>query len=457
MTSVNHQRAAAFPPGAPGYRAATEVFNLAAVPCPAAAVTTHTIEQVRQALRYARGEGLGVRVHSTGHASAGVRPVDGGLLVRTALRGGVSVDPATGAVRIPAGTRWGEVVAATSPHGVTVAHGSSPTVGAVGYLLGGGMSFYGRMVGLAANTIRAIDLVTADGEMLHVTADTDPELFWALRGGGGGFGVVTAVEVGVVPVRHVHTGSAWWPAVHAERLVRIWRDWAGQAPRTATTSLRVMNLPPVPGGPPQLSAGVMVSVDGAVVCDDDPSASVARELLGPLRSVAEPVLDTWATTDVSGVLHAHMDPDRPLPVIGDHMLLRELSDDGIGRLLEVLGEGSGSPLIAAGLRQLGGAFAVPAPGGGALSHLEGAYSYAGSGVPMGGVTPQALREHCARVRAALRPWDTGRTVPSFVESFDQPQGHLEAAAVARADRVRLRVDPDGLFRGDIAPHATALA
>src|SRR5262249_21389449 len=145
-----------------------------------------------------------------------------------------------------------------------------------------------------------------------------------------------------------------------------------------------------------------------------------------------------------------------VPFHGDHMLLGELGDAGAEQFLRITGPGSGSPLIIAGLRQLGGAFAVPDPAGGALSHLAASYSYAGSGLPSALSVGQALHDHCAAVRAAMRPWDTGRTVPSFVESFAQPQGHLTAEQIQAVDAVRTRVDPDGLFRGDIAPNATAL-
>ncbi|GAA3000195.1 FAD-binding oxidoreductase [Actinokineospora diospyrosa] len=443
-------------PGERAFTEATEVFNLAAPARPAAAITARTIDDVRAALRHARAEGLPVRVHTTGHGAGGVRPVDGGLLIHTRVDGGVEVDAARRRARIPAGTRWGAVVEATAPHGLTAAHGSSATVGVVGYLLGGGMSFYGRRHGLAANTVVALDLVTAEGEHLRVDAATDPDLFWAIRGGGGGFGVVTAVEIALFPVAAVITGAAYWPAAHAERLLSRWREWSATAPWEVTTSVRVMNLPPVPDVPPELATGPMLCVDGAVLSDTADLATATRqadELLGPLREIAAPVLDTWRPGPAAAVLDAHMDPAQPMPVVGDHLLLGDLDADGAETLLRVLGDGS--PLIAAGLRQLGGAYAVSAPDGGVLDRLDAAFSYAGSGVPMGPVTAEELRGHCALVREALRPWDTGRTVPCFVEDFTRPQGHLSAEQVRAVDAVRARVDPDGLFHGDIAPHATA--
>ncbi|MFC5827078.1 FAD-binding oxidoreductase [Nonomuraea insulae] len=456
-------------PGEPGYAAATAVFALGAVPEPVAAAVVRTVDEVREAIRHAHRENLPVRVHTTGHWAEAARPVRKALLLRTEMDGAIEIDADRRVARVPAGSRWGAVVKAAAEHGLSVAHGSSPTVGVVGYLLGGGLSFYGRHVGLAANSVRAVELVTADGELRRATeytpdnddrgaAAADAELLWALRGGGGGFGVVTAVEIALFPIAKVVTGAACWPAVHAPELLRAWREWTLSAPREATTTVRILNLPDLPEVPPMLSAGPVLCVDGAVLAEkgDDVGTARARaeDLLGTLRGIAEPVLDTWQTTDPAGLLDTHMDPSDPVEVIGDHLLLDELGDDGIEAMLQVIGAGSGSPLIAAGLRQLGGAYGEPNPSGGALNHLRARYAYSGGGVPGLSGTREEILSRLPVVRAALTPWDTGRTAPTFVERFDQPQRHLDAETVAAVDAVRTRVDPDGLFRDDVMPGAT---
>lgn len=459
MAATDASAAGVVRPADPGFEAATRVFNLSAPPAPAAAVVAITTEDVRAAVRYAAASGLPVRILDTGHAAAAVRPADHALLVRTELRGDVQIEPARAVARITAGTRWGAVVAAATRHGLAAPHGSSPTVGVVGYLLGGGMSSYGRYLGLAANHIHAIELVTADGQLRRVDARSDPELFWAIRGGGGGFGVVTAVEVALFPAVRVTSGAAYWEGQYAGQLLARWQEWARQAPRQATTSIRVMNLPPVAGVPEVLAGRFVVAVDGAVLSVAGDTAGARRhaeELLGPLRAVARPLLDTWRLGTPGAVLEAHMDPPEPVPFRGDHMLLRDLGDDGLAALLSQVGEGSKSPLTVAGLRQLGGAYADSPPGGGVLDHLTASFSYAGSGAPLGVTTIEQIVAHCAKVRAAMAPWDTGLTVPSFVEDYRQPQRHLTPAQVREVDRVRVRVDPDGLFRDDVAPNATAL-
>jgi FAD/FMN-containing dehydrogenase len=382
----------------------------------------------------------------------------GALLIRTRLDGGVDLDVERRTARVPAGTRWGEVIDAAAPYGLAAPHGSSPLVGAVGYLLRGGVSFYGRHAGLAVNSVTAFELVTADGELRRVDASSDPELFWALRGGGGGFGVVTAAEFGLFPAARVITGAAYWPAAHADRLLPQWLRWSREAPREVTTTLRLMNLPEHPDVPPVLNAGTVLCVDGAVLSptgDVTAAQAYAEDLLGPLRAVAEPLMDTWELAEPAAVAQTHMDPTEPFPVYGDHMLLEDFGEEGTAALLRVAGEGSGSPLTNVELRQLGGALGAPNPEGGVLDHLDAAYAYMGGGVPFDPVTPEAITTHCAAVRAALSPWDTGRTTPTFVEHHEQPQGHLTPDQVRALDRVRARVDPSGLFGGDVAPGASA--
>jgi FAD/FMN-containing dehydrogenase len=458
MTTASGRRADIALPGETEYDAATQVFNLAAPARPAAATTAHTVDQVRAAIGYATERGLLVRVHSTGHGAGSARPMSDSLLIRTEMDGQVEVDPDRRTARIPAGTRWGAVIAAAAVHGLAAPHGSSPLVGAVGYLLRGGLSFYGRRIGLATNRVRAVELITGDAEPRRVDAGHDPELFWALRGGGGGFGVVTAVEIALFRAVGVVTGAAYWPVAHADQLLPAWLQWTRSAPREATTSLRVMNLPAVPEIPPALTAGPVLCVDGAVLAGADrdrpTAARAAADLLEPLRAVAQPVLDTWQPAHPPAVAAAHMDPVEPLPVYGDHMLLGDLGTAGAAEFLRMVGERSGSPLINAELRQLGGALSTPDPSGGVLDHVDADYAYLGTSVPFGTVTPEAIQEHCTAVRAALGRWDTGRTLPNFVEHHARPQRHLAPEQVRAVDRVRRRVDPNGLFRGDVAPNAT---
>ncbi|MEY9886998.1 hypothetical protein ABIA31_000624 [Catenulispora sp. MAP5-51] len=444
--------------GDPAYDEATAVYNLAGPAHPAAAVTATSVADVQAAIGYAAARGQGVRVHTTGHSAAAATPMDGAVLIRPVLGGGVEIDAERRLAHIPAGTSWNEVVHAAAPHGLVAAHGTSGTVGAVGYLLHGGVSLYGRKFGLAANHVRAIELVTAEGRLRRVSLTQDPELFWALRGGGGGLGVVTAVELALFPVAELVTGAAFWSWAHAEAVVEAWYDWTLRAPEEVSTSLRVMNLPDLPMIPPMLKGGPVVCMAGVAL-----GAAHAEELLAPLRAIGEPVLDTWQDTGPETVPEVHMDPDEPGTFIGDHFLLSEPGRDGIAAFLRTTGPGSGtgtgsdSPLIVAELRQLGGRMAVPDPSGGALNHFAERFAYMGAGVPELRGTPAEIIGHCDTMRAALAPWDTGRTAPGFVKGLDRPRGHLSEADILAVEGVRARVDPDGLFRGDAMPETCASA
>lgn len=436
------------------YDEARATYNLASPLRPAAAVLARTADDVVAAIRAARRAGLDVRSQTTGHGAGSQAPLEGSVLVRTALTAPVRVNPGTRTAHVPAGSTWGAVVAAAAQHGLVALHGSSPTVGVVGYLLGGGISFYGRRFGVAANHVRSIALVLADGRQVVASTDYEPALFWALRGGGGGFGIVTEVEIDLFPMTSIVTGGLFWDVADAPVVAPLWEAWTNHAPGTASTALRLMNLPPLPGVPPVLAGRQVLAVDGAVhveqPSDLDDATRVADGLLTTLRGAAAPLLDTWHVAPPTELTSTHLDPPDPLPYRGDHALLHPLGAAGIERFLKAAGAGSGTTLVAAELRQLGGAFAAPERAGGAFDRTGAALAYVGLGIATpdgGGPTPSDL----VRIHRATEPWRTGFTAPTFVEDRTQPQRTLDDATQARVDAVRRAVDPDGLFAGAAAP------
>src|SRR5580658_7592515 len=442
-------------PGSPGYREATEVYDLFAPVQPDEAVIADSVSSVAAAITRARSRGLGVEVISTGHGSSIADRMSGVLLVRTVPSGPVEVDPRTRRARIPAGTRWGAVAEAAAQYGLGAVHGSSPDVGAVGFLLKGGLSFYGRRFGVAANSLCAVELVAADGQLHRVDADHEPSLFWAIRGGGGGFGIVTAVEIELFDVAGVWTGADCWAVGDAGPLLDAWTAWAKTAPREVTTSFRILRLPPLPGVPEPLTHGPVVCLDGAALATTsaevpDVSAKV-DDLLGRMRAVATPPLATWRAATTLDVPQTHMDPPDPLRAVGDHMVLRDLDEDGQQAFLSTADAASQSPLIFSELRQLGGALADAVADGGAVNHLKGAYCYYALAVPADEGQAAAMRRYLTRARAALAPWDTGSVVPNFVEDRDNPGGWMDEERAAFVDLVRRGIDPDGLFRRGVWP------
>jgi MFS family permease len=436
------------------YRAATRRYDLAAAVSPRFATTVTSVSQLRAALANAREQNLTVRVHSTGHAASASLPMPEDLLIRIDLHEPVTVDATAQTVRIPAGHRWGDVVGELAGHGLSVPHGSSPDVGAIGYLLRGGMSFYGRSVGVAANSVESIELVTASGEILEASSAKNGELFWALRGGGGGFGIVTAITVRAFPVHEVITGTAIWAATDAHQLGEAWESWTRTASACASTSFRIMSLPPLPGVPARIAGKPIVVIDGAVVAHDETQVVSARnaahDLLAPLRAVSTPLLDTWRAGSILDVPVTHMDPPVPLRHSADHMILRTLGEGGIDTFIDAaLGRADDTPLAAVELRQLGGAFDTAPATAGAVGRLDGDFAMLAVGMHSRKHSRSAIAARLAALRAELEPWDTGFTAPTWVATPDQPQRSFDAATAERVARVRSVVDPTGMFAGDV--------
>ncbi|MFJ9908966.1 FAD-dependent oxidoreductase [Streptomyces sp. NPDC101152] len=433
------------PPGTPGYAEATASFQLAAPVDPAGAFTARSIDDVVRAVAVARHVSRPLLLNTTGHAMGRTAPLTDSLVLHPLLDQPLRVDPDTRTARVPAGKTWGDILPEITRYGLTALHGSSSGVGVIGYLLGGGISFYGRRFGLAANSIRSLTVVLADGDVVEASGTHRPDLFWALRGGGGGFGVVVEAQIDLVPMHRVLTGMTVWDPADAARLAPAWQTWARDAPPEITTSFRMLSLPPLPGLPPYLAGKRVIALDGAVTASaesDLPAAQrILDEMLSPLSALAQPVADTWAVASPQALPLTHLDPLQPVAFESDSALIQEIDTSDWARALE-----AGPSLTAFELRQLGGAFAVPASNGGALDHLTAPLLYHGVGLA-GEETARDLKA----VRAAIQPFVTGYTAPNFVDHFTQRQRTYDDRTRVRVERVRLAVDPTGLFAGDAAP------
>lgn len=424
-------------PGDPGFLDAATPWNVAVPQHPAAVAVPRSIQDVVEVVRIALAHGLRIAPQSTGHSAAAIAPgaLDRAVLVRMQHVAGVSVDPGARTARVLGGTLWRDVIAAAAPHGLTALHGSAGDVAVSGYLLGGGLSFYGRRHGLAAHAVRAFEIVTAGGDLVRADADQHASLFWALKGGGGGFGVVVAVELDLLPVAEVHAGMMLWDLDRAGEVLPAWRDWAAGAPETATTSLRFMRFPPLPQLPPFLSGRRVVVIDGALLEDDAAAAAV----LAPLRAL-RPEVDTFTRVPAAALLDVHMDPPGPTPAVGDHAMLPALPDDAIAALLEAAGPAADIPLMVAELRHLGGALAAPQEA--ALPALEGEFALlAIAAVPDASFAADAATLTSAVVDS-VRPWAAhARAFFNFAERPTERAAMLPSASVERLRRVRALYDP----------------
>jgi FAD/FMN-containing dehydrogenase len=429
-------------PGDPGYDAARLPWNVAVDQRPAAVAQPRTAAEVATVVRLAAEAGLRVAPQSTGHNAGplAAQGLDDVVIVRTSEMSTAVADPVRGIVRVEGGAVWEPAVDAAAAHGRAVLHGSSPDVGIAGYSLGGGIGWYARKHGLACNSITAVEIVVADGTLVRADAETNRELFWAVRGGGGSFGVVTALEFAMYDITTAYAGMLMWRLADIEPVLREWAAWAPTAPDEITTSFRAMRLPDMPDLPEFLRGQQLVVVDGAVLGSDERGA----ELLGGLRAL-RPMLDTFGRVPAKDLVRLHMDPEGGAPFASDSAMLASFPDAAVDAFLAEAGPDAQTSLLVAELRQLGGALGRSAEGAGALSRLDAELVAFAGGIA---ATPEiGAQAHADAVRLtqALAPFSNGREYLNFAENPVDPRAAYGADAWTQLTGIRSAVDPHGLF------------
>ena len=426
-------------PGDPGWDPARTAWNLAVEQRPAAVATPSSAAEVAAAVRAAADRGLRVVVQNTGHAAGRVPVDEGTLLLRTGGLGGVAIDPDRRRGRLGAGVRWGDVVPAAAEHGLAPASGSSPSVGAVGYLLGGGHGWLASRHGLAANDLVSAEVVTADGEVVHLDDDVDEEAMWALRGGGGGWAAVTSVEVGLHPVGDIAGGSLMYPVERAGEVLEAWRGWAAALPEGVTTIGRVLRFPPVEPVPEPLRGRAFAIVE-AVDLDGperlDGLLAGLREL-GPAMDMIRPM----RSTDLGQV---HMDPPEPVPNVGGGRLLGSLPAEALAAVVAAVTEGPGQALLGVEVRRLGGPVARARAEGVVCAVAADAALFA-VGIAASPDLAAASGAGVDAVRGAAGPWAAGHGLPNLAAESDPVASIFPPDDLARLTAVADRFDPGGRF------------
>ena len=434
-------------PRDPGWDHARSAWDLAVDQRPAAVAMPRSAQDVATAVAFARERGLRVAAQGTGHNAAPLGSLDDTVLVKTSRMRRVAIDPAARIARAEAGAVWLEIVEAAARHGLAGLAGSSPDVGVVGYTLGGGMSWLSRAYGLSANNVEAVELVTADGRLLRADACTERDLFWALRGGGGSFGVVTAIDLRLFPITEVYAGLLWWPADTAPKALQVlhaWRELTRSAlPDEFTTCARIINVPQVPDAPRQLRGRSFVVVD--VIHLGSPEEADA--LVAPLRAL-RPLTDSLAMIPLPALSHLHMDPEHPSSGAGDGLLLSSLSAEAIDMVVRLAGPGSGSPLAAVELRHLGGEMSRARPQNGATAAYDAGYAlFAGGPAPTPEAVP-AVGSAAAALTSAAAPWAARPTYLNLSETPRDPASFWTPQAYERLRRIKAAVDPLNLIRAN---------
>jgi FAD/FMN-containing dehydrogenase len=426
----------------PGLAAEVACWNLAFEHRPAVVVGATCAADVAAAVSWARQHDLPIAVQATGHGP--VRSVSGCLLISTRRMQGVAVDPHRRIARVQAGVQWVKVLEAAAEFELTPLVGSSSDVGAVGYTLGGGMGPLARKHGFAADHVHAVEIVTADGELRRASAHEEPELFWAVRGGKSNLGIVTAMEIGLVPGDALVGGGIFFSAASGAAVLHAFRAWAPTLPEEVTTSIAVLRIPVMEELPPPLRGQTVVHLRFASTGLDPAEAD---RLLAPMKAAGEIVLGYVGPILPTELDSVHMDPVDPMPVWEKGMLLRELTAETVDALLATAGPELDVPLIMAEVRLMGGALGRPAPVPNAVPGRDGAWSVFVCGPAVPGLT-EIVSAVGRGVLAALAPWAAPGRLVNMMGEVSGPAEVLAAWDAASAERlleVKDRFDPDRVF------------
>jgi FAD/FMN-containing dehydrogenase len=425
------------------YPAECATFNLLNPVRPAVAVGALTVGDVQAVVRFAAERDLPVAVLATGHQMA--RSAEGSVLINLSRMNGLYLDPKRSLARAEGGAWWRWVLHLSDLYGLAPLSGTSPTVGVAGYHLGGGASpILGRMHGYAADHVHAIDVVTAGGEVRRATAAAESDLFWALRGGMGNFGVVTALEFKLFPHTGLYGGGLAFAGEHAGRVLHFWREWVVGLPEEMSSSVAFLRLPAMPTVPEPLWERFVIDVRFFALRPQEE----AERALAPVRSVAPTVLDTVTDRRYRDAGSVFMEPALPLPWVDRSTALRDFPREAADALLALIGPDSGTQLGLVELRLLGGALARPPAVPNAVPGRRARLSlYAGGG---GCVPSSALDEQLITLVDALAPWAQDEIMPTFLgaaqgTTADELRAIYGPERYNRLAEIKTRYDPSNRF------------
>jgi FAD/FMN-containing dehydrogenase len=429
-------------PGDAGYDDERAVWNLNHELVPAVIVVPECAADVQAAVTFAARQHRPVLVKTTGHQIVG--QAHGAVVIATRRMNEVAIDAVGRMARVGAGVIWSDVIEKAAEVGLAPMSGSNPTVGVSGYTLGGGLSpTLGRSHGYAADHVRSLDVVTADGVLRHVDAESEPELFWALRGGKGNFGVVTALEFDLFRVPRLYGGGIYFPGERMADVLRAWTEWHPGTPETMTSSLAVLRLPAVPEVPELLRGTFTVCLRIAYIGTSEDG----ERMIAPLRAVAPAVLDTVADMPYTAVASIHNEPTDPAPYYERSITLRAFPTEAQDKLIELVGPNSQTTLWIAELRALGGAWdrepAVP----NAVATRGLPYVLLGVAVGPLSEEPQ-LKRLVADLLDGMEPWQGDRRIVNNLA----PDEAGDAAAIYGPERyqrlasIKKTYDPTNMFR-----------
>lgn len=415
-------------PGDAGFDGAARPWALTVSQPVAAVVQAGNAEDVAAVVAYARRAGVPVVAQPTGHGASG--GIEDAILLRTGRLDSVHIDAERRVARVGAGANWGQVQAAAAAHGLTGLAGSNPVVGVTGYTLGGGLSWFGRKYGWASDAVRAFEIVDPTGSPARVTAANDPELFWALRGGGGDFAVVTALEFDLFPAPALYGGRVLWPGNRTRAVFEAFQEITASAPDELSVWFHRLQFPDAPP---------MVALDAAYLGD----AAAGRALLARLDAIEDPIADTRGVLPVASLGDITAEPTDPSPSVSRAELLTDLGD----AVLKTLVDEPVSPLVDIQIRHLGGALAQARPEGGARGPVTEPYLLYALGLGLPHLTA-AVKARNVEVVDAISGHISGLKPYTFLTPDESAAAAFDEATLTRLRAIKRARDTQSVIRAN---------
>jgi FAD binding domain len=409
---------------------------------PAAILEVASVDDVITAVRWARRCGFAVAAQPTGHAPRAV--LDDTLLLRTRALGSVDVDVTRKLATVGAGVKFGELCAALDGSGLMALAGSNADPTVVGLTLGGGVSWFTRLHGFTANSVEAFDVVDPEGRLVRVTHDTDPELFWALRGGGGDFAIVVGLQLRLFEAPELYGGQLLWPVDHAPAVLRAFRDLARVAPRELAVWAHLLHFPDVDLVPEPLRGRSFVNVASTYVG----SPHLAESLLSSLRAAAPVEFDMMRPFLPSQLNEVAAEPTDPMPGLEHSMLLTDFDDQAIDDLAATVSDPVRTPLAVVQVRALGGAFADDSTENGAVRPVSEPFQLFALGMPVVPELAAPIQASFDAIQVTLGRLASGRRMPNFTGLHQDANDGYEPQTLARLQELKRRRDPSGVIRSN---------
>jgi FAD/FMN-containing dehydrogenase len=434
-------RGRVFVSGDSGFDAARTPWDAAVEQRVKAVVEVADAADVAALVSYAREAGIGLATQPLGHAPASF---DDAILVRTKNLSDIQIFPDLRRAKIGSGALWGDVLARSAKHNLTGLAGSTTYVSTTGFTLGGGLSWFGRKHGFAANNVHAFEVVDADGVPRRVTADSDPDLFWALRGGGGDFARVTSVEFDLFPAPDLYGGRILWPAARAQEVMAAFREVTATAPEELSTWFSLIQFPPFPELPDFLRGLSAVAIDVTYLG----ATQEAADLLAAFDRIPGVIMDTCGQMNIADLGDICAEPTEPTDALVHAELFDRLDEATSSALLAAAGPGTVAPLTVLQVRHLGGALSRAKETDGACGHLTEPYMLFMLGILPFPELAGPIEERQRSVTRAVAPSLSGRQPFTLLDHGAPADAAFPAETLDRLRDIKRRRDPQGVFRSN---------